>query len=404
MDFFYDETFHDRKITQSKSGLLNAYTNNSNDCFIYALLGFDNVENIKQHYKKLEDEIKESLKLEGELKSTTFKKSYFEYGLKSMKRQCKEFYESFFTLLIDNNVIFQLGFISKTEYILTQLINNIEIPVSLKIANKSSFLYGLTKFIDKHRLNFLFNEVLNESNNNLEIFIKKLIELLETVYYEIKEIEREQYEAAFIFQAITLLKYSKCSKQSIHIDNNWPYSFIADGIKLRLNELGSINYHIGVDNEQQTLNAFKQNKLNAYSLDSKESLEIRMVDMLVGFVGRFVDSINQNLKEPDLASIGQVSGDKYVVKRLLSKEWFDIDESTFNFYKTISCFFSKSSHWSSFTLQYCDNALLFFSLFNYFNTYESYSSFIRVKEMHSEYFNTYCCERLAEYFNDMNKI
>ena len=38
--FYYDETFHDRHLS-TKDGVFNAYSNNSNDGFVYAILGAD---------------------------------------------------------------------------------------------------------------------------------------------------------------------------------------------------------------------------------------------------------------------------------------------------------------------------------------------------------------------------
>ena len=109
MVFYYDETFHDKKITQNKNGVLNGYSKNSNDSFIYALVGFDEASNLIEKYNELESRIKLSLQLDKELKSTIFDKDNFEYGLKSMRRQCKDFYNEFLNLLIDSNFVFQVG-------------------------------------------------------------------------------------------------------------------------------------------------------------------------------------------------------------------------------------------------------------------------------------------------------
>lgn len=138
MIFYYDETFHDRKITQDKNGILNGYSKNSNDSFIYTLIGFDESSNLINKYSDLEFQIKKDLQLDKELKSTRFNKENFEYGLKSMRRQCKDFYYEFLSLLIDSNFVFQVGMISKTEYVLRQLLDNINISIPII---EESFVY-----------------------------------------------------------------------------------------------------------------------------------------------------------------------------------------------------------------------------------------------------------------------
>ena len=67
MIFYYDETFHDRKITQDKNGIMSGYSKNSNDSFIYALVGFDEASNLIDKYSKLESRIKEDLQLDKNL-------------------------------------------------------------------------------------------------------------------------------------------------------------------------------------------------------------------------------------------------------------------------------------------------------------------------------------------------
>lgn len=391
MVFYYDETFHDKKITQNKNGFLNGYSKNSNDSFIYALVGFDEASNLIEKYNELESRIKLSLQLDKELKSTIFDKDNFEYGLKSMRRQCKDFYYEFLNLLIDSNFVFQVGMISKTEYVLRQLLQNINIYVPII---EESFVYSLTKFIERHRLTYLFNEAFVDSNNNIQVFLNKLKELLEKVYIVIKDIPREELEAKAIKDHLYILNHSSIKSNKI-ITTEWNYDIIADGVYKRLTELDSINANIFVDNEQKTYEAFKAKGLNAIQQDSIKSLGVRITDMFVGFVGKTVRALKDKLSDPELYTLSDIKKELYEERRLLSKEWFDIDQQTFDLYKKIGYYFmNNASYWSTFTLSYFDDAIIFFWFFDYFDTYKCYNHYSNYMKKHIEKFNAYCCGNL----------
>lgn len=400
MIFYYDETFHDRKITQDKNGILNGYSKNSNDSFIYALIGFDESSNLIDKYSELESRIKEDLQLDKELKSTRFNKDNFEFGLKSMKRQCKNLYYEFLPLLIDFNFVFQVGMISKTEFVLRQLLDNINISIPII---EESFIYSLTKFIERHRLNYLLNEAFFASNNNIQIFLEKLIELLEIVYATIKDIPREEREAYAIKEHLFILKHSAIKNNNV-ITSEWNYSFIANGVYQRLSELDSLNSKVFVDNEQKTYEAFTLKGLNAIQQDSINSIGVRLADMFVGFVGKFVRSLKNDLSDPELNSLSDIKKEAYENRRLLSKEWFDIDQQTFNLYKKIGHYFmNNATYWSSFTLSYFDDAAIFFWFFDYFDTYKCYNHYLNYMKKHVERFNSFCCSNLQSKYDEMVK-
>ena len=63
MIFYYDETFHDRKITMLSNGYPNIYESNDNDSFVFAILGDrkEKMDKILLEYEKIEKLTKEKL-------------------------------------------------------------------------------------------------------------------------------------------------------------------------------------------------------------------------------------------------------------------------------------------------------------------------------------------------------
>lgn len=401
MEFYYDETFHDKKIRENALGQLNTNSDNSNDMFIYSILGFSNYKKVESDYLKLEGSIKKSLGLgiNDELKSTTFNKKNFKYGLKSMNKQCKDFYTKFLNMLVDNNGIFQVGMLSKTEYVLTQLFESMKVPAIFGVKTEA-FIYSLTKFIDRHRLDYLFDEAFKQNANNGRNFKDKVIELLEKVLDKIIGVSREESEVKALKQDIEILKYSIVAN-TVKYNEDWDYSMIAEGVKKRLIELNLEDSLINIDIEQSTYYAFTKTGINSIQLDSKTSPGVRMTDMFLGFIGRIVASMGQALSDPIIKDINKIKREDYVQKRLLPNIWFDVDEDTYNLYKKLGNYFASKEYWSTYTMYYFDSCLLFFSLFNYFNQYGTYEEFIKNKDMHKEYFNTFCCNQLQDRFSKM---
>lgn len=392
--FYYDESFHDRRLS-TKDGMLNAYLDNSHDGFLFSLLGGDGktIQSFLEEYEKLEEVTKESLGLTGELKSTTFSKKNFDHGIASFNRDCKTFYFGFFELLMKYNILFQVGFISKTEMLVRRYLEHARFPFSLPY---KSFVYSFTKLLEEHRLESLFDNLLKNSERSIRAFTSKVIDLLETLYISVNGIEREKIESIVISKIIAILELGDY-EDGVTIDDSWNYQIIADGVKNRLNETNS-ECTVFLDNEQSTYDAFINAGINCEQLDSKRSAGIRSVDMFVGFVGRMIKSFKNDIKEPPLRNINDIKRELYLNKRLISNEWFEIDEETFQLYKKIGAYFSSATYWSSFVTCYCDDTIMFFSLFNYINIYETYNSFLKNKGTHNEYYNSYVCQQIYDLY------
>lgn len=396
MTFYYDETFHDRHLT-TKDGVLYAYSDNSHDGFVFSLLGGDEetIQTFLKDYQELEKATKEKLGLKGELKSTTFDNKNFNYGITTLKRDCKNFYYSFFDLLIKHKVLFQVGYISKTEMLVHRYLQHVSFPFPIPY---KSFVYSFTKLLENHRLESLFDGLLSNNKNNIKAFTTKVIELLKTLLTKINGIKREEVEIIVIRNIIQILSFANYDNSGV-IDNNWNYLIIADGVKNRIKET-NCECKVILDNEQSTYEAFKHIGIDCEQQDSNDSTGIRATDMFVGFVGRIIKSLKNDRIEPPIKDVDEIKREMYVDKRLISKEWFDIDEESFNLYKRIGTYFSSATYWSSFLTCYADDLMMFFSLFNFVNSYDTYDDFLKHKGMHNEYYNTYVCQQIGGLYSE----
>ena len=84
-NFYFDETFHDRKIVINENGTINTLLQNSDDSYIGVFIGFDNRNKslfLKQ-FSQLESKYKTIFGITGEFKSISIKRNNFINGIKS---------------------------------------------------------------------------------------------------------------------------------------------------------------------------------------------------------------------------------------------------------------------------------------------------------------------------------
>ena len=288
--FYYDETFHDRRLS-TKDGMLNAYSDQSYDGFVFSLLGTttNNIDEFLNEYSELESRIKTRLGLSKELKSTTFSNKSFKYGAVYFNNDCKGFYFDFFDLLIKHNLLFQVGYISKTELLVHRFLQHVRLPFNVPY---KSFVYSLSKLLEKNRLEYLFTNLLSDNKNNIKEFASKIIELLQALLAKLQGIKREEIEILVINNVIQILEYS-LYLDGAPIDDAWNYLLIGDGVKNRIKETNG-PCHIILDKEQSTYDAFVRLGIDCEQQDSENSIGVRAVDMFVGFVGRIIKSLKKS--------------------------------------------------------------------------------------------------------------
>ena len=163
-NFYFDETFHDRKITVSENGTINALLEDADDSYIGVFVGFDNKykSSFQRQFVKLESKYKIIYGITDEFKSTSIKRKNFINGIKSFNENAFNFYSDLFYILSDYKFIFHSIVLSKIELFIRNIYPN-------NLLNKTSipyeqFYYSLTKYIITY--------------NNIEL-IKKLYETIE---------------------------------------------------------------------------------------------------------------------------------------------------------------------------------------------------------------------------------
>lgn len=410
-NFYFDETFHDRKITVSENGTINALLEDADDSYIGVFIGFDNRYkcSFQRQFVKLESKYKTVYGITDEFKSTSIKRKNFINGIKSFNENAFNFYNDFFNMLSDNNLIFHINILSKIELFVRNLY-----PVTLldkTIITNKQFYYSLTKYIITYNNTELIKKLFESiEENNIQIITQELIRQINITIETIKNIERKTMEVPALKELIIVLQ---SIDESTTIENklDFVYNQNFEGLKLLMNELGvNVNkIDLIIDREQKTYeSALGYNFNRVEEKDSKHQIFLRLVDHLCGFIGKMIYALHNDkkFKEDKVTSIENLKDNDIERKHLISKEWFMLNEEQFKLYKktTKALVINQCYYWSTMTWTYCDEIVMFYSLLNYTNQYNEYKDFLAVNsELHCEYYNGYVCSRLKEQYKKMYK-
>lgn len=206
--FFFDESFHDRKIRVNKNGTMNILREDCLDNYVGVFWGCKRKELNKyiEALELFESRQKEiyGLSKEQELKSTVISKKNFKYGLRSFNKQTYSFYYDLFSLLEFMQPIIQIELISKMEYYLRNVFsagkfNGIE-------PNISTFYYVLTKSILTYHNKELIEALYDTTDREkAEKFRKLLIFNYKCIIDAIQGIERKETELEAMNEIVFLL-------------------------------------------------------------------------------------------------------------------------------------------------------------------------------------------------------
>lgn len=408
-NFYFDETFHDRKIVINENGTINTLLQNSDDSYIGVFIGFDNRNKslfLKQ-FSQLESKYKTIFGITGEFKSISIKRNNFINGIKSFNKTTYAFYNDFFSILANEKLIFHINVLSKIELFIRklysiELLRKIIIPIP-------QFYYSLTKYIITYYNCDLIKrlyEAIEEKSS--KIFTDELIKQINITIETIKDIERKEKEVLGLRDLVLALKSVDINS---NIDNkiDFIYKQNFDGLSLLMKERGiKINkINLVIDKEQKTYESALEFEFKSVEeKHSNDQLFLRMVDHLCGFIGKMIYSLHNDklFKEDKVIKIESLKDNDIIRKHLLSTEWFVITEKQFLLYKKIAkaLAINQNYYWSSMSGAYCDEIVMFFSLLNYINQYQEYKNFMEVKsELHSEYYNGYVCSRLLDQYKKM---
>lgn len=179
--FYFDETFHDRKIVLSPEGNLNVLRDDGIDDYIGTFWGCEQ-KYLREYMRQLgefEDKYRAVLSLgDGkELKSEVIGRKNYQFGIRSFNKNAYAFYYDLFTLLSSWEYYLQINIISKTELFIRKAMQTVVLP---RNANPKAFVYSLTKLLVIHkpeRLIQMMKEVANGGNG--ELFWNELKNTLE---------------------------------------------------------------------------------------------------------------------------------------------------------------------------------------------------------------------------------
>lgn len=382
-EFYYDETEHSRKINYNTVSASNYYDN-----FVTMIVGWSSEKNeILQRHAAFEEKYANRKDRNGEIKSTTFQRKQFRYGFASLDRQNAQFVNDFLSLFDeDSHIYFTVG--SKIEYLVLQLFRGYRSHFSV---DTNLMKYSITKALVVYRPQEVL-QCLYESPEDfleeLKTFFRNRIEC-NAANHELKQKETEA------FQNI-LLVLDDISESSVL---DWDYHMSFDGFKKYLGEKGIQDYTLVIDKEgkeeeeSKTLKAAREVGLNnSDEANSTQYPGLRMADMMAGIISKLLKGLCDSLR---YQSIGESTG-----KKILDTKWFNLREYQLELYKKLYRIICEwqPAWYKSYSGLYSDDVVMFITLLNFMNHFESVEQIQADINMQGECFNAFVCEQLEIYF------
>ena len=408
--FYFDETFHDKKITIKPNGTINALLEDKNNCYVGAFWGCrqEKLREVIEPLTDLEKEYKKAFTLSDiqEFKSTTFSPKEFKYGICSFSQLTLRYYEDLFQLLLKANPIIQINIVSKIEWMLRNVFIHAKLPPWI---NTNAFFYSLTKFFIVYQPKEVFAQMADVCDmESAEQFRLHLIQIIDKVVGETKHIQRKQEENKAL-SYLSIILEDTVFETAFESKIDFIYLPNFGGLCNLLNEknINLKDIKIVIDREEETYKTAQQFQFGkVMQADSKNSIQIRLADHLCGFVGKMIKALADNLsqKEERITDYNSINKEALVDKRLLSQKWFDFDERRYSLYQLIYqvLVVNCEAYWATMTMSYSDQATSFYSLLRYINSYEDYTQFKAIElSAHTEYFNTYCLEEMNRAYSEL---
>ena len=243
----------------------------------------------------------------------------------------------------------------------------------------------------------------------MDRFVDLLIAELKNIINKTSCIPRKSREVE-AFKSLILILGNVGNANGV-VENRYPFEYRRsfDGLYLLLTEkrISIKTTEIVLDEEINTLKAsqlydFERTK----GLKSHQSIELRLSDWIAGFVGRMIVALNSdNGLNEHYESREELNEKDIISKHLLSYEWFDINNDTFDLYKKAHQVYildHESEYWAAMTGSFFDSTVLFYSLLRYFGSYSDYNSYKSVScEMHAEYYNSCACDELSRAYGEV---
>lgn len=386
MVFFFDESFHSRKInkqTIEDKGFFDNYVMTGIGCLRKDLHKNEIL------YKQFEEKHKEkfSIKENDELKSKIVKKDQYKYGIKSFNKKSLELYKDFWELMNESDYIYYICVISKLEYILTQFNYNI-----WGVRDYRSFVYSIVKAVNVYRP----KEVLKALFEENDLLLEELISFLKRKITENENNPIKVKENISFKECIVILE--EINRENVNY--KWDYSSIFIGFKKLVNELLVNHIRIVIDKEgnpnDNTARACKNERFkNVIETDSKKSITLRCTDLMCGFISKMMRAIYEDTKTSD--------AEEYRERKILDKNWFEINEEQFLLYKNIAKYFKKYAkyYWSTYISIYFDSFFQFIDLIYYFDEFNNFTDFNCIdSNSHRERYNAFIIKHIRGKFKE----
>lgn len=386
--FYYDESEHSRKINLNTVNAKNYYDN-----FIAVIVGWkvESEKSVFEKYAAFEEKYTDR-KSKEELKSQTLKQNQFENGFASMNKSNVCFLTDFLSLF-DSDIEVYFAVISKIEFIISQLFDGYK---NSFFCDMDAMKYSIVKVILMYQPKEVIEGVF-ENTGELVATLKAFFE--DRIQQNKVNLSLKQSETK-AFEEILKILYDIHDVNTIE----WDYDIAFLGFKQYLTERAINDFTLAIDKEGEssnTLNAAKKVGFStAIEVDSKHSIGVRISDMLAGLLSKLLKALHNSLRYN--------SSDEQLQKKILSKEWFLLSQEQLELYKKLYIIVCKLNNawYKTFSGKYSDDLIMLIALLNYMNHFSSAAELRKQNvDMQGEYFNSYVCERLADYFARMrNKL
>lgn len=403
--FYFDESFHDRKIRINDKGKINVLREDALENYIGVFWGCPRSElsSNRKFIERFEKKQREHYKLEDkqELKSTVISKKNFIYGIRSFNKDTLKFYQDLFRMLEVIKPVLQVNMISKMELYLRQAFKGMKYYKPEELI-EDSFYYTLTKFMITYHNEELIRSLFDVHDYESMLKFKELLLYnFECILKEISEIERKEREVVAFRNIVFVLEHSVF----VELPNK-EYEFLYftnfEGLCNLLEEkdIDLSLVDIIIDNESKTLESAQlYNFQTVKCRESHEVVELRLADWIATFIGRMIYGLyhDEGMKEDKVYDIRHIGESDLERKRILSEKWFELDEERFNLYKLIYdvLIIGHTEYWTAMTMSYGDQCNSFYSLLRYFGGLKDYEEYKNIDtKMHSEYYNASCCYAL----------
>ena len=405
--FYFDETFHDRKIVLSGNGSINTLRDDDIDDYVGIFWGCER-KYLNEYISQLTEFERKYRKIYGlaegkELKSEIIGKKNYQYGLTSFNKNAFNFYSDLFSLLSKWDFILQINIISKIELLVRNALSLVLFP---NCVNKDAFIYSLTKLIVVHKPLQLIKAMETAANGGpKELFRLSLLETLDSILSASDGVTRKE-KAIIAFQGMKKTIESIDFQADFKPKTDFEYFPNFEGLSCLLGEIGikPKEIKITIDAEENTYKAAQNYNFGKIKQGKSESsIQLRLSDYLCGFIGRMLYALKHDeaAQEKELVDINSIDIIDIKQKRLLSPQWFDMKKSSFEMYKLLyeTLIVQHEHYWTALTTTYNDDTISFYSLLRYIASYQTFEEFISTSAaMHTEYYNSRAVEELADYY------